>query len=321
MCSNEGSSYKEKNNKQASIDQIIDLSEILLNNTPLGAIDFSGGEPTIHTDFANREFKLLMWTKKHPRIRFSLHSNGICLDPDIIDKVKGNFSRIGISIHSFNFKTWNKISNLKNSFTTNVQKIKFKRLINNIKYLSRQDIGNKVFLKSVVIKGVNDSQEELKSFLDYCLQYRFHPKFLEFEPQCPGQKRYMINREQFVSKLQRLGCRFMNKIPLSDKNVYVPAINFTYKNAPMGIEGLFGCGTKSACSVCYDYLCMFIKPSEDGNGLYLKPCAVLDTRIDLSQVLIKRDFQQIFDLFKISREYLMLEPGLGVSNWGKTLDK
>ena len=35
FCSNEGSSYKEKKNKQANVDQVINLSEILLKNTPL----------------------------------------------------------------------------------------------------------------------------------------------------------------------------------------------------------------------------------------------------------------------------------------------
>ncbi|MHA1657503.1 MAG: radical SAM protein [Promethearchaeota archaeon] len=318
FCSNEGSSYSTKSQNHADIDMVIKLSEMILKNTSLKMIDFSGGEPTIHPDFKNRKFKLIKWTKKYPHIRFSLHSNGIDLDPEVIDEIKNNFSRIGISIHSPNFKTWNKMTNLHNMFQERIQKDKFKKLLKNIQYLANQDIGYKVFLKSVIMRGFNDSEKEIKAFLDLCHKYHFHPKFLQFDPQFPNQHKYVVGRKELFEKLEKIGCKFTSDVPRhNDPNTYIPGVNFTYKNAPCGLHSIFGCGLKAACESCYDFICIFVKPTENGKGLYLKPCSVLDTRIDLSNAIKKENHEQLLNLFKLSREYLMSAPGLGMSNWNK----
>jgi len=318
FCSNEGSDYSTKTQNYSDIGSVIKLSEMLLKITPLKSIDFSGGEPTIHPDFKERKFNLIKWAKKYPKIRFSLHSNGIDLDPEIINEIKNNFSRIGISVHSFNFETWNKMTNLNMMFPLALQKEKFKKLNENIKYLAKQNIGYKVFLKSVVMRKINDSEKELKSFLKICNKYQFHPKFLEFEPQYPEQKKYIVGRKELFMKLEKLGCKFASDTPrCSVPNTYIPGINFDYKNAPPGLHSIFGCGSKGACESCYDFLCMFVKPYENGNGLYLKPCSVLDTRIDLTHTMETENYNQLLDLFRISREYLMIAPGLGISSWKK----
>lgn len=321
FCSNEGSSYSAKFQEHADIDLVMKLSQMLLKTTPLKSIDFSGGEPTIHPDFQKGEFKLIKWTKKYPNIRFSLHSNGINLDPKIVNEIKDNFSRIGVSVNSLDFKTWNKITNFKMKFPLKAQKTKFEKLINNLEYLAKENIGNKVFLKSVIMRGINDSMQDLKSFLDACKRYQFHPKFLEFEPQYPEQKKYIVGRKELFNKLERLGCKFAPDVPRhNNPNTYIPGVNFTYKNTPIGLHSIFGCGLKGACKTCYDFLCMFVKPYENGKGLYLKPCSVLDTRIDLTHAINTQNYEQLLDLFKISREYLMLAPGLGMTGWNKELE-
>jgi len=318
FCSNEGSSYTAKSQGHANIDLVIKLSEMLLKITPLKSIDFSGGEPTIHPDFLKEKFKLIKWTKKYPNVRFSLHSNGINLNKKILDQIKDNFSRIGITINSLNFETWNKITNLNNMFPLDVQKKKFEKIINNLEYINKQNIGSKVFMKMVVMRGLNDSPEELKKYLDTCVKYSFHPKFLEFEPQFKEQRKYIVGRKELFAKLDKLGVKFAEDVPRhNDPNTYIPGVNFNYKNAPDGLHSIFGCGLKAACESCYDFLCMFVKPSEDGKGLYLKPCSVLDTRIDLTHAIMTQNYEQLIDLFKISREYLMLAPGLGVTDWNK----
>lgn len=318
FCSNEGSSYTAKSQGYSDIDSVIKLSTMLLKTTSLKSIDFSGGEPTIHPDFLKRKFKLIRWTKKYPNIRFSLHSNGINLEPEVIDAMKNNFSRIGVSVHSFNFPTWYKMTNLKSIFSLGVQKKKFKKVIENLEYLARQNIGHKVFLKSVIMKGVNDSEKELKSFLEMCKKYKFHPKFLEFEPQFSGQRKYIVGRRELFLKLESIGCRFAHDVPRhNNPNTYIPGVNFTYQDTPSGLHSIFGCGLKAACETCYDFLCMFVKPYEKGRGLYLKPCSALDTRIDLTHAINTNNYEQLLDLFRVSREYLMLAPGLGISGWGK----
>lgn len=321
FCSNEGSTYTAKHEKYADIDLVVKLCEMLFKKTPLCQVDFSGGEPTIHPDFLNRRYKLIKFTKKYPKIRFSLHSNGILLIPEIIDEIKHNFSRIGISIHSLNFETWNKITNAGNQFSKKVQNKKFKQMIKNIEYLGQQKIGNKVFLKSVVMKGINDTQGELKALLDICAKYHFHPKFLQFEPQFPDQEKYVVGRAELFPKLEKLGCKFTKDAPRhNDPKTYIPGVNFEYKGIPGAGEGLhsiFGCGQEGACMSCYDFLCMFVKPLSHTKGLYLKPCSVLDTRIDLTHAIRTTNYNQLIELFRISREYLMLTPGLGTLGWNK----
>jgi molybdenum cofactor biosynthesis enzyme MoaA len=320
FCSNEGSDYSSKSEKFADINQVIKLSDTLLKNTKLQSIDFSGGEPLLHPDFKNKEFKLLKFIKKYPKVRFSIHTNGINLDEEIIDNIKDDFSRIGVSAHSFNFETWNKITNLKGLFPLDVQKEKFSKLMSNLEYLGKQGIGYKVFIKSVVMRGVNDSEEELKKIIDFCDKYNFHPKFLEFEPQFASQKKYIVGRDELFKKLENIGCNFTNNVPRhNDPNTYIPGVNFSCgkNNNLVGLHSIFGCGLKGACESCYNFLCMFVKPNKDGTGLYLKPCSVLDTRIDLTHALKNNNVEQIISLFKMSREYLMLAPGLESDNWSK----
>lgn len=320
FCSNEGSSYTAKSEGYVDIDLVIKLSEMLLKTTPLKSIDFSGGEPTIHPDFQENKFKLIKWTKKYPDIRFSLHSNGINLNPDIINAIKDNFSRIGISVNSLDFDTWNKITNLNMMFPLEAQRMKFKKLKNNIKYIAKQNIGKKVFLKSVIMRRINDGEDELKSFLETCNEYRFHPKFLEFEPQYPSQRKYIVGRKELFTKLEKIGCKFSVDTPRhNNPNTYIPGVNFIYKDV-VGLHSIFGCGLKAACESCYDFLCMFIKSYKNGQGLYLKPCSVLDTRIDLTHAISTNNSKQLLDLFRISREYLMLAPGLGITGWNKELE-
>lgn len=319
FCSNEGLNYSSKRQGHADIDLVIKLSDMLLKTTPLRSIDFSGGEPIIHPDFSGGNFKLVKWTKKYPKIRFSFHTNGIELTERIVDQIKDNFSRIGITVNSFNFEIWNKLTNLDNIFPLKFQKRKFEKLNKNLEYIAKQDIGSKVFIKAVIMKGINDSERELKKFLDQCVRYSFHPKFLEFEPQFPAQKKYRVGRRELFAKLEKLGVEFSKDTPRhNDPNTYIPGVNFKYKSAPNGLHSIFGCGLKVACETCYDFLCLFVKSSENGKGLYLKPCSVLDTTIDLTHAIKTGNQEQIIDLFRISREYLMLAPGLGKSyDWNK----
>lgn len=316
FCSNEGSSYEsKKKGYEMNIDDVIKLSEMFIKKTSLRKIDFSGGEPTLHSDFTSNKYKLIKWTRKHPRVRFSFHTNGINLTASLIDELKKSFSRIGISVHSFDFKKWNQVSNSELVFPEKMQKQKFNRLLDNLKYLSQQNIGDKIFIKSVIMKGVNDEIYEIKNFLRKCEAYGFHPKFLEFEPQFPEQKKYFVSREEFMRKLIKIGCGADYDESYDEDGVYIPATLFKFKNTPVGLHGVFRCGTKASCSACFSHLCMFVKEKEGGRGLCLKPCSVTDTYIDIAYALKRDDFKEIFKLFKMAREYLIIGPGLGVSSW------
>lgn len=325
FCSNEGSSYSTKLQKNmANIEAVTKLSDILIKNTNVQSVEFSGGEPTVHPDFISRKFELIKWTKKHPEIKFAIHTNGIHLTPEVINQIQDSFFKIGISIHSPNFETWNRMTNLKTFYKPDAQKRKFKELMQNIDYLAQCDIGQKVFIKSVVIRGINDSEDELDGFLRFCADRGFHPKFFEFEPQYLEQEEYVVGRAELFAKLKRLGCRFTDDTPWhNDPESYIPSISFNYEKqegAPKGLHSIFGCGDPGACQSCYINLPIFIKSTEDGQGLYVKPCSPLDTRFDLTWAIKNNDHKQVLDIVRMSREYLMLQPGLGVGEWNKEDD-
>jgi molybdenum cofactor biosynthesis enzyme MoaA len=318
FCSNEGSCYDSKKNRAPELKKILQLCEMLIENTPLKQIDFSGGEPLLHPDFIGEKFELIEWTKKYPQVRFSLHTNGVNLTPQIIDLMGNHFSRIGISLHSTNFDSWNKITNPADKMSEESQKVKFEKVMGNLNYLSKKNIGEKVFLKSVIIRGINDSEEELKSFLELCNSLNFHPKFLQFDPQYSSQQNLKVERKELFTKLQNLEVSFDKNVPFhNDPKTYIPGVNFEYKTAPLGLHSIFGCGDFAACKSCYNFLCMFVKFSKDGSRVYLKPCSVLDTQIDITHAIEKNNVKQLIDLFKLSREYLMLAPGLGTCGWNK----
>ena len=318
FCSNEGSCYASKKDSSPDLKKILKLCDMLIKNTQLRQIDFSGGEPLLHPDFLEERYELIEWTKKYPDVRFSLHTNGINLSPKIIENIKDNFSRIGVSLHSVNFDSWNKITNPTGKISEELQKGKFEKIMRNLKYLSEQNIGEKVFLKAVIIRGFNDSKDELKSFLEFCKQLKFHPKFLQFDPQYPSQNKLQVKRKELFTTLQEIGVEFDENVPFhNNPETYLPGVNFSYGSAPLGLHSIFGCGDFAACKSCYNFLCMFVKFSNDGSRVYLKPCSVLDTQIDITHAIEKNNASQLFDLFKLSREYLMLAPGLGTCGWNK----
>jgi len=318
FCSNEGSCYNSKKDSPPNLDMILKMMDLLIKDTPLNQVDVSGGEPLLHPDFIRKEYRLIEWTKNHPEIRFSIHTNGINLSQEVIDLTKNHFSRIGISLHSTNFDTWNKITNPNGKTPLPLQKERFEKVIRNLHYLSKQKIGEKVFLKSVIIRGLNDSPEELGSFLNFCKDLGFHPKLLQFDPQYESQKGLQVGRKELFTKLQTVGVKFNEGTPFhNDPKTYLPGINFRYKSSPLGLHSIFGCGDYAACKSCYNFLCMFVKFSSDGSRVYLKPCSVLDTKIDLTHAIKSGNSKQLFDLFKISSEYLMLAPGLGTCGWNK----
>ena len=126
-------------------------------------------------------------------------------------------------MHSVNFNTWNKITNSSGIFSEEIQKEKFQKIMDNLEYLSKQNISEKIFIKSVIIRGVNDSEKELKSFLEFCKKMNFHPKFLQFDPQYPSQKNLQVKRAELFNNLKNIGVTFEKNVPFhNDPNTYIP---------------------------------------------------------------------------------------------------
>ena len=156
-------------------------------------------------------------------------------------------------------------------------------------------------------------------FRSGCAERGFHPKFFQFEPQYISQKALQIKRVELFGKLEQIGCSFQEDAPRHDNlDVYEPTVTFEYvstKGKVSGVHVTLGCGKKSACEACSDYLCIFVKPSE--KGLHIKPCTVSDKIIDLTSAIRNEDLAKLLDLIDSSRQYLKTAPGMGTSGWNK----
>lgn len=321
FCSNEGSGYDTKSNKPMSVNNILKLSKMFIEDLGSKSIDFSGGEPLIHPDFQTGKFEIAKFTKKYPDVHFAIHTNGVELTPSIIKKIKeSNISRIGISLHSFNFENWNKITNKNCVYDSNIQKMKFSKIMNNLKYLSKSGLSDRVMLKSIVVRDINSSKKEVLNFLENVSRLGFHPRFIQYEAMHKEDVKNIVPRSEFFQTLEELGCAFSKDTPRGDntEKEYIPLVNFNYgEYEKKGLHGIIKCGTSGACKSCYKYLVAFIKPTPDGESAYLKPCSVLDTRLDLQLILKNNDAPGLLKIFNLSREYLYYMPGLGTEDWNK----
>ena len=82
----------------------------------------------------------------------------------------------------------------------------FKILLENLNYLGELSKKKKikVEVKVVPIKGINDSSETIKDFLDLCSDNKFRFKFLNFEPIIQNHIKYSLDFEKLLEKICKI---------------------------------------------------------------------------------------------------------------------
>jgi len=297
FCSNEGMPLSQKNKIYVDIKQFKYLIKNLVDEG-LKNVSITGGEPTIHPEIIEIIESLNRFNFKN----LFFHTNGISLNKELLKKLSKKFTKIAVSIHSANFNTWQKM--------TRGTKVQFKQILSNLRLLSEYNDKFLVELKSIPIKGYNDSEKELKDFLDLCNTFGFKFKFLNFEPIIPEQIKLVIPFKKIKKRLINIGCiADKEEEEFRGQSNYLPIKNFRYKNI-LGVVIEIGCGEPKVCKECYRANEIFITPE-----LRIKPCHISNHEIDLKSFIKQKNKRAIFKAIIDSRIFLTKSPGAGFQVW------
>ena len=121
----------------------------------------TGGEPTLRHDFIN----IMNGLSTIPLKKLSLTTNGLTLDKYLTDLKSSACTNINISIDSLDDDQFFKIT--KNN--------SFKKVLHAI--LSTRDLGFKLKLNCVMMKGINDDQFD--QFIEFSAREKIEVRFLE----------------------------------------------------------------------------------------------------------------------------------------------
>jgi len=297
FCSNEGMPSDRKNRTHIDLNSLKFLISTLAKNG-LENLSLTGGEPTLYPKLK----ELLLFISSFSFKNTFFHTNGIELSRNLISGGLKNFTKIAVTIHTTDQRTWQRITG-----GTNLQ---FKKLQNNLKLLSKMKNGPKIEIKHVAIRGFDDSQEILKRFLDFCAENNFKFKFLNFEPIEKDQQNLVIPFQELKRKLESIGCKFLNfQGPFRGQSSYLPISWYKYKNTK-GVVIEIGCGHPEACEACFNANEIFVMPT-----LEIKPCHISPQTIPLKQFIKNNDQKALCRAVVKSREILKLKPGENKHYW------
>jgi len=295
----------QKNLNNIDIEKLKYLIDSL-HKSGLKNLSITGGEPCLHPEI----IQILKFINKYKFNNLFFHTNGIFLSHNIMDLLFLNFNKIAVSIHSVNFSTWKTM--------TGGDLNQFNKILENLNYLSllRKKSGGRVVieLKMVPLKEVNDSEDEIKMFLDFCNAKGFKFKILNFEPVNENHFKFSIEYKKIISLFQKVGCQEgdIDKL-FRGQGDYLPYKNYYYGNT-YGVIIKIGCGDKRTCKQCYLSNEIFVTPL-----LQLKPCHVSNKTIDLNKSITTKDPNKIKDALLQSRVFLKKSPGAGAKTWNDSL--
>lgn len=296
FCSNEGMPSEYKNNQFAEINSLEWLLKTLIDNG-LRSVALTGGEPTLYPDI-DRIIRILDDSRVTTKF---FHTNGILLNDKIIKILsRSKFTKIAVSVHSFNYKTWKKITGLNQIF--------FSKQTESLLTLSGKPFV--VEVKHVLVSGINDSEKEIKHTLEVCNKQGFKVKFLNVEPISRDQLNFKRSISKAIAKIDKLGAKDISQVKeFRGQYNYLPITRFTYKNIS-GVAIDLMCGKKIGCLNCYNSNEMFLTPK-----LTLKPCHMSPYEIDISQCIQNKDTMCLLQRYKKARDYLKTAPGLNKKYW------
>ena len=299
FCSNEGMDLSLKNTSEADFEKLLDLLKLLKKNG-LEKVSITGGEPTCYPQLE----ELLMEINELKFKEAFFHTNGACLNKDLIlGELKG-FSKIAISIHSLNFEEWKKM--------TGGQKRQFDEILHNLELIYKESYDNKIEIKITPVKGINDSKESIKKIIDFCDMNNFRFKFLILEPIKAEHRSLVVPQEKISDLLKSLGAEHQAKEKTFRGQVnYLPINRYVYKTTK-GVLVEIGCGKKEVCKACSGSNGIIITPN-----LMIKPCHISSHTISLRNAITNQEEDKILNLLLRSRCFLDTSPGKNKQFWSQ----
>lgn len=297
FCSNEGMPQTQKNSTFIDLDSLKFLISTL-TKSGLKTLSLTGGEPTLYPQLK----ELLFFLNTLPFKNKFFHTNGIELNNNLISNGLSRFTKIAISIHTTDLKTWQKITG-----GTNRQ---FKELQNNLRLLGGNKYNQKIEIKHVPIRGFNDSLVLLRGTLDLCAENNFKFKFLNLEPIKRDHQHLVIPVRVLRKKLESLGCEpLTEEESFRGQSDYLPITWYKYKNTK-GVVIEIGCGSPKICRACFNSNEIFVTPS-----LKIKPCHMSLDTINLVEIIKNKDEEALCKAIIQSRKILKSKPGENKHYW------
>lgn len=297
FCSNEGLG---DNKNQVSM-QPNDFRYLVttLRNHGLNHLSLSGGDPTAHP--AAREMVEIANESGVPQ-RF-YHTNGILLTREGLADALQQFTKIGVSLHTTDSARYSQI--------TGGRPAHYDKVMAGLRSLGEKGLSQKVEVKHVTVKGLNDDSESLRGTLDLCAQYGFKFKFLNFEAIHAGQVDLVQDAEVIRQRIGELGA-----VHLPDQggifrgqDSYLPIQWYAYKGTK-GVVIDVGCGRPEVCRSCQDSNEIYVTPN-----LSIKPCKMSGHEIPLKSAIESKDESALVGAILESRAFLRTEPGKGKTYW------
>ncbi len=297
FCSNEGMDEEQRNTTHINVDQAVYLLEVLREHG-LSNVSITGGEPTLHPDIGRivREANRLRFQKRF------FHSNGVELDEEILRSGLGEFTKIGVSLHTTDFDNWSRM--------TGGTHRQWEKLNRNLNILGESGLGRRVEIKSVPVNGYNLDDGSMKGILELCDRYDFRFKFLQFEPVTEEHGARVVESRDIVERLKAVGCLEEDEQKIfRGQSDYLPAVPLRYGSA-RGVYVDIGCGREEVCRACYKSNETFITPQ-----LEIKPCHASDHSIPLASLISDGDRGGILNAIAQARDFLQTAPGQSVTYW------
>lgn len=121
-----------------------------------GGVTFSGGEPLLNAEFINEIYPLL----KTEEIGYCLDTSGSVPLTDEVKKCIDNAQMVILDIKFYNEENYKKYTGGK-----------FENFVKIGHYCS--EIGKKLWLRTVIVPGINDSEEEVLKYKEFAQQFSF----------------------------------------------------------------------------------------------------------------------------------------------------
>ena len=145
--------------QNTKVYKVLPLIKDMIKNNILkknGTIDFAGGEPTIYREFES----LLSEFIKHDFTKIIIHTNAIKKSNAIIKGLKKRVVRVLVSIDAGSKEVHEKVKQVKS----------YNKVWKNLEeYAKKQPLGaDYVKAKYIIVPGLNDTEEEIKLWLERC---------------------------------------------------------------------------------------------------------------------------------------------------------
>jgi len=216
-------------------------------------IRLTGGEPLLRPDFRT----IVNGLDKLPLSKFGLTTNGIHLEREL-EFLKGtSLKHLNISLDSLN----------KENFERITQTNTFSRVYHSI--VKAHSMGFKVKVNAVLLKGINDSEEELDRFVEFSQKTGIEVRFLELMRIGVANnyfEKHFISAGEIIKRLKL-------KNQLEDKEVPKDSTSFNFYLSNGGEIGFIASESRPFCGHCSR-----LRIGADGA---LRPCLFMDHGVSL----------------------------------------